>query len=122
MSSEFVEVFMRIRKKLVVVFMVALIAGLAVSCASTGQYMPLTKGETVLGTVQSTFVVRSSFFSMRSVKDTVNTQAYIHLMESAERKYPNINFDIRDIVWVTGKSVDNQNTEISASGKVVQTN
>jgi hypothetical protein len=51
----------------------------------------------------------------------VNTQAYIHLMEAAGQKYSG-SIDIRDIVWVTGKSVDNQNTEISATGKVVQTN
>jgi hypothetical protein len=107
-------------KKLVLVFAAVLIVGLVASCASTGQYMPLTKGETVLGTVQSTFTVKSSFFSMKSVKDTVNTQAYIHLMQAAEQKYSG-GIDIRDIVWVTGKSIDSQNTEISATGKVVQT-
>jgi hypothetical protein len=112
---------MRNGKKLALVFMAALIAGLAASCASTGQYMPLTQGETVIGTVQSTFTVQSSFFSLKSVKDAVNTQAYIHLMEAAGQKYSG-SIDIRDIVWVTGKSVDNQNTEISATGKVVQTN
>jgi len=112
---------MKIRKKLALVLMVSLIVGLAASCASTGQYMPLTTGETVMGTVQSTFTVHSSFFSMKSVKNTVNTQAYIHLLEEAGKKYSG-NFDIRDIVWVTGKSVNNQNTEISATGKVVQTN
>jgi len=95
--------------------------GLAASCASTGQYMPLTKGETVIGTVQTSFVVHSSFFSLKSVKDTVNTQAYIHLMEEAGKKYSG-GFDIRDIVWVTGKSVDHENTEVSTTGKVVQTN
>jgi hypothetical protein len=83
--------------------------------------MPLTQGETVIGTVQSTFTVQSSFFSLKSVKDAVNTQAYIHLMEAAGQKFTG-SIDIRDIVWVTGKSVDNQNTEISATGKVVQTN
>jgi hypothetical protein len=112
---------MRNGKKLALVLMAALIAGLAVSYASTGQYMPLTQGETVIGTVQSTFTVQSSFFSLKSVKDAVNTQAYIHLMEAAGQKYSG-SIDIRDIVWVTGKSVDNQNTEISATGKVVQVN
>jgi len=108
------------RKKLALVLIVSLIVGLAASCASTGQYMPLTTGETVIGTVQAEFVVHSSFFSMKSVKDAVNTQAYIHLLQEAGKKYSG-SFDIRDIVWVTGKSVNNQNTEISATGKVVQT-
>jgi len=112
---------MKNEKKLALVLMASLIVGLAASCASTGQYMPLTKGETVIGTVQSTFVVHSSFFSLKSVKDSVNTQAYIHLMEEAGKKYSG-NFDIRDIVWVTGKTVDHENTEISATGKVVQIN
>jgi hypothetical protein len=110
---------MKIEKKLVLCFMASLIVGLAVSCASTGEYMPLKSGETVIGTVQAHFVYRSSFFSMKSVKDKVNTEAYIYLLEAAGKKYPG-NVDIREIVWVTGRSVDNQNTEISATGKVVQ--
>ena len=96
-----------------------LIMGLAVSCATTGQYMPLSSDETVLGTVQTDFVVRSSLFFLKSAKDAVNTQAYIKLMEAAGKKHSG-GIDIRDIVWVTGKAVDNENTEISASGKVVQ--
>ena len=112
---------MKIEKKLAVVLAVLLIAGLAASCASTGQYMPLSKDETVIGTVQAAFVVRSSLFFMKSAKDAVNTQAYIRLLEAAGQKYPG-NIDIRDIVWVTGKSVDNQATEVSATGKVVQVN
>ena len=112
---------MKIEKKLIWVFMVSLIVGLAASCASTGQYMALSRDETVIGSVQSTFVVRASLFFLQSAKDAVNTQAYIHLMEEAGRRYPG-NIDIRDIVWVTGQSVDNQNTEVSATGKVVQIN
>jgi hypothetical protein len=99
--------------------MVSLIVGLAVSCASTGEYMALSSSETVIATVQSTFVVQSSLFFMKSAKDAVNMEAYIHLLEVANQKYSGA-FDIRDIVWVTGKSVDNQNTEISATGKVVR--
>jgi hypothetical protein len=110
---------MKIEKKLVLCFMASLIVGLAASCASTGEYMPLKSGETVIGTVQAHFAYRSSFFSMKSVKDKVNTEAYIYLLEAAGKKYPG-NIDIREIVWVTGRSVDNQNTEISATGKVVQ--
>jgi outer membrane lipoprotein-sorting protein len=104
-------------KKLALVF---LVVGLAVSCASTGEYMPLKDGETVIGTVQAHFAYRSSLFSMKSVKDKVNTESYIYLLEAAGKKYPG-NIDIREIVWVTGRSVDPQNTEISATGKVVRT-
>jgi hypothetical protein len=114
---------MKIGKKLVWVLMASLIVGLAASCMSTskGQYMPLSKDETVIGSAQSTFMVRSSLFFLQSAQDAVNTEAYIHLMKVAGEKYPG-NIDIRDIVWVTGQSTDNQNTEVSATGKVVQIN
>lgn len=81
--------------------------------------MSLSKDETVIGTAQAMFVVRSSLFFLKSAKDAVNTHAYINLLEAAGQKYSG-SIDIRDIVWVTGKSVDNQNTEVSATGKVVQ--
>jgi hypothetical protein len=110
---------MKIGKKLVLVLMVVLIVGLSVSCSTTGQYMALSQGENVVGTAQADFVVQSSLFFLQSAKDAVNTQAYIHLLQAANEKYTG-NIDIRDIVWVTGKSVDNQNTEVSATGKVVQ--
>jgi hypothetical protein len=106
-------------KKLALGLALLLIAGLVASCASTGQYMPLSKDETVMGTAQAMFVVMSSLFFMKSAKDAVNTQAYIHLLKAAGQKYPG-NIDIRDIVWVTGKSLDDQGTEVSATGKVVQ--
>ena len=110
---------MKIGKKLALVLTASLLLGLAASCASTGHYMPLSSDETVLGTVQATFVVRSSLFFLESAKDAVNTQSYIKLMEAAGEKHSGA-FDIRDIVWVTGRSVDNENTEVSATGKVVQ--
>jgi outer membrane lipoprotein-sorting protein len=113
------EVCMKNGKKLIMVFLVSLIVGLSVSCTSTGEYMPLKDGETVMGTVQAHFTYRSSLFSMKSVKDKVNTEAYIYLLEAAGKKYTG-NIDIREIVWVTGRSVDPQNTEISATGKVIQ--
>jgi hypothetical protein len=108
-------------KKPVLVLMASLLVGMAASCASTGEYMPISNDEAVIGTVQSTFVVQSSLFFLKSAKDAVNMEAYIHLMEVANQKHTG-NFDIRDIVWVTGRSIDNQNTEISATGKVVQKN
>ena len=109
---------MKNRKTPVLALLVSLITGMAASCVSTGDFMPLSKEETVLGTVQATFVVRSSFFSMKSARDVVNTQAYIKLMEAAGEKYTG-SYDIRDIVWVTGRTVFLDNTEISATGKVV---
>jgi hypothetical protein len=112
---------MKIGKRLVLVLFASLILGMMASCTSTGQYMPLSNNETVIGNVQSTFVVRSSLYFLKSAKEMVNTEAYIHLMEEAGKRFPG-NVDIRDIVWVTGRSVDNQNTEISATGKVVQVN
>jgi len=98
-------------------------AALAVSCATTGAYKPLVSGETVLGTVAVSFEVRggslfAASFSKKGGRDAVNTQAYIKLLETAQRKFPG-NIDIRDIVWVTGKS-ENQNTEVSAVGKVIE--
>jgi len=40
-------------------------------------------------------------------------------MEEAGRKHTG-NIDVRDIEWVTGRSVGFENTEVSATGKVVQ--
>ena len=108
-------------RKTALILAVLMIAAAAASCASSGHYMALSNNEMVVGTVQSDFIVRSSFFSLKSVKDAVNTQAYIHLLEEANKKYDG-NFDVRDIVWVTGKSVDNENTQVSATGKVVKIN
>jgi hypothetical protein len=110
---------MKTIKKTVSVLAALLLATFAVSCASTGQYMALSSDETVIGNVQSTFVVRSSLFFLQSAKDAVNTQAYIHLMEEAGQRYPG-NIDLRDIQWVTGRSVDAENIEVSATGKVVR--
>ena len=110
---------MKTTKKAVMVSAILLIAIFTASCASSGQYMALSKDETVVGTAQANFAVRSIVFMSKSGKDSVNTQAYIHLLKAAGEKYPG-SIDIRDIVWVTGKSVDNENTEISATGKVVQ--
>jgi len=102
------------------VLAVLLLTIFAVSCSTTGEYLPLSKDETVIGTAQASFIVRSSFFSMKKVRDAINTEAYIKLLDAAERKYPNSGIDIRDIVWVTGRQVDPQNTEIAAAGKVIQ--
>jgi len=40
-------------------------------------------------------------------------------MEAAGQKYSG-NIDLRDIVWVTGNTVNNIKTEIFATAKVIQ--
>jgi hypothetical protein len=92
--------------------------GLAASCASTGNFMPLSSGETVIGTVQASFVERNTL----NGRDAINTQAYIKLLEAAQERYAvnDVQIDIRDIVWVSGKDVDPENKEYAATGKVVR--
>jgi hypothetical protein len=121
MNNNNLEVFMKTKSKLAITILAVLVLGLALSCTSTGEYMPSSRDEVVIGTVQATFVARSSvfFWKSKSGMDAVNKQAYINLLEAANQKYPG-NVDIRDIVWVTGKAVSNEYTEVSASGKVVQ--
>ena len=111
---------MKTTKKLLLVPAVLLLVVFA-SCSTTGEYMPLSKGETVIGTVQDTLVVKSTFFSMKSVRNSINTEAYIKLLEAAEKKYPG-NIDIRDIVWVTGRNAnyDPTSTEVFVAGKVIR--
>jgi hypothetical protein len=97
--------------------LLAITAVIFASCASTGQFMPLASGEKVLGTAQASFVARNTL----NGRDAINTQAYIKLLEAAQRQYPsNDAIDIRDVVWVSGQSVDAQNTEYTATGKVIQ--
>jgi hypothetical protein len=95
----------------------AMAAMFLASCASTGQFMPLASGEKVLGTAQASFVSRNTLNS----RNAINTQAYIKLLEAAQRQYSsNGMVDIRDVIWASGRSVDAQNTEYTATGKVVQ--
>ena len=106
-------------KKTIYLLTVLLLIVTLISCTSTGEYLPLGDGETVIGTVQITFTVQSAFFNMSKVKDKVNMQAYVRLMEIAGQKYSG-SIDLRNIVWVTGSTVNNTKTEIFATGKVVQ--
>ena len=110
---------MKTVKRTICILTVLIITVFAASCVSTGEYMLLNDGETVIGTVQSSFAYRTSFFSMKKIQKGVNTQAYIQLLTAAEKKYSG-GIDIRDIMWVTGRSIDGQNTEISATGKVIR--
>jgi len=113
------EDFMKTFKKITIVFLALLLATFLFSCASTGEYMPKVEGEIVIGTVQTTFLVQSSFFFITKVKETVNKQAYVGLMEVAGQKYSG-NIDLRDVVWVTGNTVNNIKTEIFATAKVIK--
>jgi hypothetical protein len=99
----------------------ALVIGLLVSCASTGNFMPLAQNETVIGTVQASFVARNTL----NGRDALNTQAYIKLLETAQQQYSRneqggVPIDIRDIVWVSGREVDNVNKEYAVTGKVIR--
>jgi hypothetical protein len=99
----------------------AVVIGILASCATTGNFMPLAQGETVIGTVQATFVARNTL----NGRDALNTQAYIKLLEAAQQQYSRndqggVPVDIRDIVWVSGRDVDNMNKEYAVTGKVIQ--
>ena len=110
---------MKTIRKAAIVFLALLLVTLLFSCASTGEYMSIVEGEVVIGTVQTTFLVQSSFFFIKKVKEKVNKQAYVGLMEVAGQKYSG-KIDLRDIVWVTGNTVNNTKTEIFATAKVIQ--
>jgi hypothetical protein len=102
---------------LAVTVVALLVATMTVSCASTGNFMPISQGETVLGTVQAGFTARNTL----NGRDAINTQAYIKLLEAAQGRYDRETaIDIRDIVWVSGQAVDDQNTAYTATGKVVK--
>jgi hypothetical protein len=87
-----------------------------ISCSTVGQHLPISPDEIVIGTIQTTFIARDSWFVKN---ETMNAQAYIKLLEAAAQKYPE-NIDIRDIVWVTGRTVGPRDTEVSATAKVIR--
>jgi len=100
------------------VLSVIFLIGLLVSCA-TGEYMQMKSSEhaEVLGTVQTTFYVTGAF----RYRSTINRQAYISLMAEAQKQYPDIIIDIRDISWAIGQSdAANNNYEYSAIGRVIR--
>jgi hypothetical protein len=103
------------RNKAMAALLITFITFGIVSCVSMGQFMPLVKGETVVGTVQTTFAARDTWFT----HDAVDTLAYIKLLEAAEAKYEG-HIEIRDILWVSGREVDVRYKEISATGKVIR--
>ena len=95
-----------------------IITGLLASCV-TGDYMAMKPSENVevLGIVQTTFNVTGAF----RYRSAINRHAYISLMSEAQRQYPGIIVDIRDITWAIGKGdASNNNYEYSAIGKVIK--
>jgi hypothetical protein len=103
---------MKIKRRIVFIGMLSV---LLVSCATVGRYMPVSPDETVIGSIQTSFVARDTWFS----KDkAINMQAYIKLLEAAVKKYPGA-IDMRDIVWVTGRTIDGINVEAAATGMVI---
>ena len=112
---------MKMEKQTKFVLTVLLLTVLAASCSTTGAYMPLKDGDVVIGTVQETLVVKSTFFFLKSVKDAINTEAYIKLLKAAGQKYTG-NIDIRAIEWVTGRQTDKDPTltEVFVTGKVIR--
>ena len=92
-----------------------LLSVMTVSCATTGQFMPASFTDSVIGTVQADFVAVETWFT----KDAINTQAYIQLLKKANSRYSEP-VDIRDIVWTTGKNLDGLNKEIVATGRVIR--
>jgi hypothetical protein len=105
---------MKIKRDMAFIF-IEILSVLIASCATIGQYMPSAPEETVIGTIQTSFVARDSWFSKN---ETINMQAYIKLLEAAVKKYPG-NIDVRDIVWVTGRTIDGINVEVAATGMVI---
>ena len=100
------------------IFSVFLLTCLLISCA-TGEYMTMKRSEQaeVLGTIHSTFYVTGAF----RYRSTINRQAYISLMVEAQKHYPDLILDIRDISWVIGQGdAANNNYEYSAIGKIIQ--
>jgi hypothetical protein len=81
-----------------------------------GQYLSLSSNEQVIGTIQTSFIARD-FWIIKN--KTMNSQAYIKLLEAAAQKYMG-KIDIRDIVWVTGRKIGQLDTEVSAIAKVIR--
>ena len=106
---------MKTGKKAALVPAALLIAALAASCASTGQYLPMSRNETAIGTAQVRFEAKDTWFTRKAV----NTLAYIKLLEAAQTRYPGT-IEIRDIVWAAGRQTAPETSEIAATGKVVR--
>jgi len=107
--------FMKIRNKIVPII-TGIVVMVFISCSTVGYNLTLSPGEIVIGTIQTTFVARDTWLSN---KESINAQVYIKLLEAATQKYPG-NIDIRDIVWVIGRTVGLHDVEVSATAKVIR--
>jgi len=92
-----------------------LICILLFSCSTTGQYMPLDSRDTVIGTVQISFAVRNTI----NGREAINILSYAKLLEMAQLQY-GAPIDVRDIMWASGRQIDELNTEYTATGKVIK--
>ena len=98
-------------------FVLLVLIGSLFSC-TTGQYMTMRKSETadILGTVSTDFTITGSF----RYRNVINNQAYIHLMEEAQKAYQG-NVDVRDISWaIGGGDSSNNNYQYNAIGTVIR--
>jgi hypothetical protein len=103
--------------KIVVLALAIVLAMLLGSCASTGQFRPVSENECPIGTIQTSFTARDSWLKKN---ETINVQAYIKLLEVAALKYPG-EIDVRNIIWATGRYLGGIDLEIAATGTVVRT-
>ena len=107
---------MKAKKILFCLVLSVLFAGLY-SC-TTGQYMTLSRNENpeILGTVSTDFTITGSF----RYRKVINTQAYIHLMEDAQKEYQG-SIDVRNISWaIGGGEASNNNYQYTAIGTVIR--
>ena len=102
--------------KIVVLVLSIVLAMLLSSCATVGQFKPVSAGEHIIGTVQTTFAARDTWLKKN---ETINLQAYIKLLEAAALKYPG-EIDVRNIIWATGKYLGGVDVEVAATGTVIR--
>ena len=105
-------------KNILLFVITGLLIFMLISCASVGNHLPISSDEEVIGTIQTRFVARDTWLKKNEI---INTQAYIKLLEAAVLKFSG-DIDIRDIVWVTGRTMGPGNTEVSATAKVIRVN
>ena len=117
LSNRNLEVFMKGKRFFGCVVVLALIGSMA-SCV-TGTYMSLHKGESagILGSVNADFTITGSF----RYRKVINTQAYMHLLTEAQKEYPGIIVDVRDISWAIGEGDSaSNNYSYTAVGTVIR--
>ncbi|GMO56553.1 MAG: hypothetical protein Ta2A_01860 [Treponemataceae bacterium] len=84
---------------------------------ASGKIVSVSAEKSAHSMIQTSFVA-SSWDSLFNKKN-IEAQAYIKLLEAGQKKHPGT-VDVSDIVWKTSRTVDNQNTEIFATGKITR--